>query len=167
MGLRLPLFDAEIAARCEQTAQSHAFWPCRAGCDDCCRSLAEIPRMTEPEWRRLHEAITTLPPDVRADSERRLAQLRDSTKGPVVCPFLDEERGTCRVYEARPLACRTYGFYVEGRHGKHCSRVTAALEEHDTRDVVWGNESALFTRAELELGPIRTLFEWLDEKTQS
>jgi Fe-S-cluster containining protein len=162
MAHRLPILDAEIAARCAQTAQAHPFWPCRSGCDHCCRSLAEIPRMTEPEWHRLSEAFVSLPLHERTAVEQRLEPLRHSTKRPFVCPFLDDERGTCRVYEARPLACRTYGFYVEGRDGKHCQRVSDALAEHDPSDVVWGNESALFTRAEKELGPARSLFEWLD-----
>lgn len=167
MVLRLPLFDAEIAARYEQTVQAHPFWPCRAGCDHCCRSLAEIPRMTEPEWRRLHEAFTNLPPHQRTDAAQKLEQLRDSPKRPFVCPFLDDEHGTCRVYSARPLACRTYGFYVEGQQGKHCQRVTDALTEHDANDVVWGNESALFARAEKEFGPTRTILQWLDDTEPS
>jgi len=163
---RLPLFDEEIAARCEQTAQAHPFWPCRAGCDHCCRSLADIPRMTEPEWRRLSDALTRLPPHERTDAMQRIEPLRDATQRPFMCPFLDGERGTCRVYEARPLACRTYGFYAEGQHGKHCSRVSDALAEHDSSEVVWGNESALFARAEMEFGPTRTLLEWFDDREQ-
>lgn len=162
MMLRLPLFDSEIAARCEQTAQAHPFWPCRSGCDGCCRSLGDIPAVSEPEWRRLHEALLSLPPHGRAAVEKKLEQLRRGATRPITCPFLDEERGMCRVYEARPLGCRTYGFYVEGRDGKHCQRVTDALTEHDASDVVWGNEAALFARAARELGPARTILEWLD-----
>ena len=120
--------------------------------------------MTAPEWRRLHESFRNLPPHEREDAAQRLELLRTSPQRPFVCPFLDGERGTCRVYEARPLACRSYGFYVEGRHGKHCQLVGDALAAHDASDVVWGNESALFAQAEKEFGPMRTLFEWLDDE---
>lgn len=117
--------------------------------------------MSAPEWSRLHAAIEALPSSLREVVLSRVAALRRDASRPIVCPLLDRDAGTCLTYDARPLACRTYGFYVDGADGKHCERVTEAVLAHPSEDVVWGNEPALLDGAARELGPSRTLLEWL------
>jgi hypothetical protein len=45
------------------------------------------------------------------------------------------------VYEARPVACRAYGFYAEREFVLGCFRIRAIADE--CPDVVWGNHAAL------------------------
>lgn len=148
--------DAEIAARAEAATAAAGSWPCRAGCDLCCRRLARPPQLTRLEWARLRAAIDGLPASVRAEVRERAAAMPE--EGPLVCPLLDGERGRCRVYEARPIACRTYGFYVRREHDLVCAEV----ERHAAgRPVVWGNHESIDVRLERLGGPLRSLGEWL------
>jgi Fe-S-cluster containining protein len=41
---------------------------------------------------------------------------------PLVCPVLDRRTGSCRLYGARPVSCRTFGppLLFEGRPAPHC-----------------------------------------------
>ncbi len=77
----------------------------------------------------------------------------------MVCPLLDTNSGACLVYEARPLACRAYGFYVERREVLGCSRIESIARE--SRDIVWGNQLGLEERMH-RLGPTAELFVWLE-----
>ncbi len=154
---RLPVLDAEIAARCDSSSAAKPDWPCRAGCADCCRSLAAVPEMTRPEWERLRAALDALDDGDRAEVERAFAARREQGKTrPIVCPLLDGG-GLCRVYEARPLACRSYGFYADHEGVLGCERILALAGEPA---VVWGNHEALLRSAN-ELGPRRSLLDWL------
>jgi Fe-S-cluster containining protein len=160
----LPLLWEQVERRCQTTLADHSFWPCSAGCDDCCRKLAEVPRFTRSEWHELRAAIGALGVEVRAAVSDKVAALALRTAqgqvGPVVCPLLDTERGMCRVYSARPLACRTYGFYAEGADGKHCDKVSQAVAAHPDAAIVWGHEPAIFRQAEKDLGMVQTLIDW-------
>lgn len=138
----LPVLDAEIDARVASMRGAHAYWPCQEGCDLCCRSLPHLPTISEVEWQRLRPAIDALAPELR---EAVYARARAAPRrGPLTCPLLDPERGACLVYEARPVACRTYGYYAERDAGLHCERVTSAIAEHGEGDaIVWGNGEAV------------------------
>ena len=107
----------------DRRAKAFPSWPCRRGCDHCCRSLAEPMRITRAEWELLREAIGEYVP----------------SDDPRVCPFLDTDEGACRVYAHRPAACRTYGYYVERDKVLGCSQILA--REND--DVVWGNAESV------------------------
>ena len=77
------------------------------------------------------------------------------------CPLFDAHSETCRVYAARPLVCRSYGFYAGRKHDAWCELVAAHVA--DTRDhLLLGNLDAV----EAELGRIdadrRSLLDWLD-----
>jgi Fe-S-cluster containining protein len=82
--------------------------------------------------------------------------------------MLDRERGACLVYDARPIACRTYGFYTERDAGLHCSMVTNAVDAHAAREdpasgptpVVWGNGEAIAADMDA-FGKPASLREWL------
>lgn len=138
----LAALDARVEARARAAQEAHPWWPCREGCDDCCRSLSRLPVVTEPEWARLREAILALEPAVRDAIALRTEAARDER--PVQCPMLDTSRRSCLVYAARPVACRTYGFYTERDGGLHCAKVTAAVDANAPGgDVVWGNGEAV------------------------
>lgn len=88
-------------------------------------------------------ALQGLATDLRAEILGRIRQGADGP-GPVVCPFLDLDHGACLIYGARPVACRTYGFYV-GRTGpRHCDLVGETVGEDDR--VLWGNHDAVERR---------------------
>lgn len=156
----LPVLDAQIEARCRATQASHPYWPCAEGCDHCCRSLPHLPEFSADEWARLRGAIEALPDAIREEIRTRT---RDEQSAPVVCPLLDAERGACRVYAARPVACRTYGFYAERDAGLHCDRVTRAVEERGGGEpVVWGNGESV-ARELRSLGEPVSLRVWMRE----
>lgn len=75
-----------------------------------------------------------------------------------VCPLLDQEQGACLIYEARPVACRAYGFYAERGQVLGCERIEAIAEAE--LDVVWGNHAALGDELR-QLGEEAGLSEWL------
>jgi Fe-S-cluster containining protein len=93
-------------------------------------------------------------------AEMLRARMRDSAGAvrPVVCPLLDTGSGSCLIYEARPVACRSYGFYAERQHVLGCHRIEALARE--SADVIWGNHESLEERPRA-LGPALELFEWL------
>lgn len=158
---RLALIDQSVADRCASTAEDRPDWPCRAGCDDCCRSLAELPELTEPEWARLRDAILAQGAEARERIAQAIARRRSAgATRPITCPLLDEEAGLCRVYEARPIACRTYGFFADREGVLGCHRIAALAERDD--GIVWGNHDGVM-HAQSELGARRSLLEWLDE----
>ncbi len=145
MRKRLLALQDDIDRRARATIDTHAFWPCRRGCDTCCRRLADVPRLVRAEWELLREGLDALPQDIRAEVDARIAAL-SGARGPITCPMLDEEAGACRVYAHRPTACRTYGFYVERGIGLHCELVTEAVraaEERGDEPVVWGNQESI------------------------
>ncbi|MEQ9497138.1 MAG: YkgJ family cysteine cluster protein [Deltaproteobacteria bacterium] len=137
------MLDERIERRVE-AVRSDRDWPCRKGCDLCCRSLANPPRLSESEWRRIDAVLD--------DARRARARAHDD---PRVCPFLEE--GACSIYAVRPLACRTYGYYVEDGRGLWCDEIEQAVEAGRAEGVVFGNAAGLGE----ELGPVRPLDAWL------
>ena len=164
----LALYD-DVERRARRTAEEHPFWPCRRGCDACCRRLAEVPRFTRAEWEWLREGLDALPPATRAQVDARLGALaaaeREGRLGRhVVCPMLDETEGACLVYAHRPLACRTYGFYVRRGDGLHCDLVERAVADHPEAAVVWGNADGAEEDARRLSGEERALTAWLADR---
>jgi Fe-S-cluster containining protein len=153
----LPLLDQAIEAHAAATRAAHPSWPCAAGCDLCCRSLPFLPTISEPEWQRLAEALSQLPLEQQAEIRERTAAAPE--RGPLTCPMLALESGQCRVYEARPIACRSYGFYTERDAGLHCERVTEAIAPFADQ-VVWGNGEAI-ARTLREAGEPVSLRVWI------
>ncbi|HUI78749.1 MAG TPA: YkgJ family cysteine cluster protein [Bryobacteraceae bacterium] len=151
------MIQDEVRLRSEVTIAAHGNWPCRKGCDDCCRRLASPPRVTEPEWQWIVAALDAPPADT---AELVRQRIRDSAgmSRPIVCPALDTRSATCMVYAARPVACRTYGFYRERHDVLGCSRIESIAQE--SPDVVWGNHTAVEDRLRA-LGPADELRVWL------
>lgn len=76
--------------------------------------------------------------------------------------MLDRERGSCRVYAARPIACRTDGFYTERDAGLHCNQVTRAVEDNASGgSVVWGNREAIADDMKA-FGEVISLRAWMN-----
>jgi Fe-S-cluster containining protein len=150
---------ADIDARVRAIRDGHHDWPCRQGCDGCCRRLAEIPRLTAAEWDWLRDGLAALPPEQLRDIGEDIAALAGQQARPLVCPLLDRRAGACRVYAHRPAACRTYGFYVQRDQGLYCNDIASRVANGDWAEVVWGNQDAAERRL-CGLGDSRDLTEW-------
>ncbi|MDY0269642.1 YkgJ family cysteine cluster protein [Trichloromonas sp.] len=93
----------ELCARIEADFREQIV--CRLGCDGCCRHLSLFPVEAAALAAALAEAPAVLAAEIR---DRARAAAED---GP--CPLLKD--GACRLYEARPLICRTHGLPLLGR----------------------------------------------------
>lgn len=114
---------------------AHGDVACRAGCFGCCIGLFEI---SLAEASLVRSGVAALPDEVQADilararrivSESAKAFPGDAARGLLdpdrteaaddayfevvadrACPMLELPSGRCRIYAARPITCRTYGF---------------------------------------------------------
>ena len=134
-------------------------WLCGKGCDQCCRRLAEVPQLTAAEWALLQEGLAALTADHLQEISRKISALADQPSRPIVCPLLDQSSGACPVYLQRPVACRSYGFYVQRDLGLYCHDIESLVAEGKLADVVWGNHDAIDQRL-IGLGESRPLTEW-------
>ncbi len=158
--MMLRILHDQVEERVRSIRDKHA-WPCREGCDLCCRGLAAIPSLTAPEWELVRVGFEQLSKAARAEVLRRTANLEGACR-PITCPFLDATSGACLIYAQRPIACRTYGFYRERDVGLYCKKIEAAVEAGRYSDVVWGN--ALSVEAKLdEFGEWKELLTWFRE----
>jgi len=107
----IQIVDAALA---EAARKAGSWLVCRPGCFECClgpfsigprdtarlrRGLAEL---TERDAARAAAVRTRV-----ADSLERLDRGQPDDNQP--CPALDPSTGTCDLYTARPLTCRTFG----------------------------------------------------------
>ncbi|MGG6295555.1 YkgJ family cysteine cluster protein [Leptolyngbya sp. AN02str] len=140
--------DAQIEQRVHHIRAVRDWWPCQKGCDRCCRQLATPPELTEAEWARVDAAVALLPDTVHQSIRDRIHQLVNQivgnmVQGSVICPYLDQEAGACLIYEARPIACRTYGFYVGRDRDLYCTIVETEVENRGDRTIMWGNADSM------------------------
>lgn len=159
----LAILREEIAARGQAVAGSAQDWPCRKGCDGCCRNLACLPELVDAEWNSIEEGLSALPAAARAEIESRLAELDAGARPPFVCPFLDREIGACHIYSHRPVACRTYGFYVERGIGSYCGIIRERVESGEYSGVVWGNHELIDARLD-RMGPKTPMLDWIQRR---
>ena len=150
---------SDIEGRVSSIIGDNLDWPCRMGCDSCCRRLAEIPLLTEVEWDLLREGLLLLPAEQFQKIVQGVAELSGQSSLPLVCPMLDQATGSCTVYAHRPIACRTYGFYVQRDKGLYCKEIETRVDDGDWSGVVWGNHDAIDRRLS-GLGDVRELTEW-------
>ncbi len=155
----LAQLDHAIEMRVSAIRAGHPDWLCRMGCDGCCRRLAEIPTLTAVEWQRMKTGLDGLPASVFATVRQNISALAVETDRPLVCPLLDQDAGACMVYEHRPTACRTYGFYVQRDKGLYCKAIEARVADGDWNTVVWGNQDSIDRRL-AGLGDTKALTEW-------
>ncbi len=123
------------AAWADAAGRSGSWLACRPGCSQCCVGVfainqldafrlqgglakleetdasraARIRSRAQDSARRLAaefpgDALTGLL-DEGAEAEARFEELGNDE----VCPVLDPQTGLCELYEARPMACRTFG----------------------------------------------------------
>jgi len=150
---------AEIDERVTAVRAGRNDWPCRQGCDSCCRRLADVPELTEQEWLLLRQGLAALPKDRLREIGRGIAALASPPARPLICPMLDQAAGLCSIYAYRPLACRTYGFYRQRDRGLYCKEIEARVDGGGLTDVVWGNHDAIDRRSR-DLGEPRALPDW-------
>jgi Fe-S-cluster containining protein len=149
----------DIETRVQSIRQQCDNWLCRAGCDSCCHRLADIPQLTIEEWNYLQIGLNLLPTEQLQEISHKIMALTEQTTRPLVCPFLDLSAGICLVYFYRPIACRTYGFYVERDIGLYCQEIKAQVDTGMLDDIVWGNQEVIDNHLN-QLGEKRDLTEW-------
>ncbi|MGK2859558.1 MAG: YkgJ family cysteine cluster protein [Thermoanaerobaculia bacterium] len=132
---------------------------CRLGCTGCCHGLFEI---GAADVAMITEALREAPAATRALLVARSREILETFDVPAIrdcddeekqsffvrvedvpCPALAED-GACRIYEHRPLVCRTFGLPIrEGRDylGQECELnfVTALREDKEAAawDLEW------------------------------
>ena len=148
-----------IDQRVSAIRETHPDWLCGKGCDHCCRRLAEIPPLSAAEWALLRDGLALLPAAHLAAIKQRMAALATQQSRPVTCPLLDQETGACPVYAQRPVACRTYGFYVQRDKGLYCHDIEALVSAGQLDDVLWGNQDGVDQHLHGQ-GETRSLVEW-------
>ena len=142
----LTRLHADIDARVKAISEDNPDWLCRLGCDGCCRRLAEVPRLTAEEWEWLRDGLAALSAERLREIGRDVAVLAKQTSRPIVCPMLDQSAGACMIYAHRPVACRTYGYYVQREQGLYCKDIEARVADGDWAGVVWGNHAPVDRR---------------------
>jgi uncharacterized protein len=152
-----------IQTRVSATTAARPDWPCRAGCDHCCRHLASVPEFTGAEWDLLSEGIAALATDVSQSIQERMRALK-SASYPFTCPLLDLSSGRCLTYAHRPLACRTYGFYVDRDEGLYCGQIRSLADAGLLDEIVWGSQAGVEAKT-APLGAKRSLLEWLGDSS--
>ena len=161
----LPVLEqlhADIDERVRLVRDGHPDWLCRMGCSGCCHRLAEIPQLTAAEWACLRQGLIELPEEQRDQIIDEVKALNEQTSRPILCPMLNQADGLCRVYPYRPVACRTYGYYVQRDKGLYCREIEARVDAGVLDTVVWGNHDAVDRRLE-QMGETRELTEWFRE----
>ncbi|MCA9538120.1 MAG: YkgJ family cysteine cluster protein [Myxococcales bacterium] len=103
----------KVDAFSERVAQGQGPWlRCGRGCDGCCRTARSA-------WAVEIDALCTWLALAPAGLRQRLQARRDAPS--VVrrerCIFLDDD-GSCAVYPARPIICRTHGPAVRTPEGE-------------------------------------------------
>ncbi|XGV94636.1 MAG: YkgJ family cysteine cluster protein [Leptolyngbya sp. BL-A-14] len=155
--------DTQIESRVQAIRADRDWWPCRRGCDACCRNLAHPPELSQAEWERVDMAVTSLPAPVQAAIEQRIDSLLQRIRGQVlssavVCPYLNAQEGTCWIYDSRPIACRTYGFFAARDHNQYCEKIETEVNTRQDDGIIWGNAEAI--RHDVErISSIPILFE--------
>ena len=136
-------------------------WLCKMGCDGCCHRLAQIPQLTPEEWTLFREGLATLSDEKQQEIRQNVATLSSQSPRSIVCPMLDKDAGACLIYAYRPVACRTYGFYVERDKGLYCQDIELRVEQGELNNVVWGNHDNVNRHLD-KLGDKRNLVEWFE-----
>ena len=117
-----------------------------------------MPRLTRAEWELLQRGLATLPSAIQREIATRIEESAKCT----ICPFLDRDAGRCLVYDYRPVACRTYGFYVEREGGLYCGMIEARVDSGEMADVVWGNVARVDAQL-AEYGERIALLDWFND----
>ena len=153
---------SDIDTRVAGIRSDHPDWLCAKGCATCCRRLADVPQLTAAEWALLQEGLAALPAGRLQGISTAITALGEHPPRPVTCPLLDPATDACLVYVHRPVACRTYGFYVQREKGLYCHDIETRVADGALDDVVWGNHDAIDQRLG-SLRETRALTAWFVE----
>ena len=156
---KLTQLHVDIDVRVQTIRENRSDWLCGKGCDSCCRRLADVPQLTSAEWDLLREGLPDLTPERLQEIRNNMTAL--NAVAPHHLPMLDLATGSCPVYAQRPVACRTYGFYVQRDLGLYCNDIETRVDEGALAGVVWGNHDAIDQRL-AGLGEIRALTDWFE-----
>jgi Fe-S-cluster containining protein len=108
----IQIVDAALA---EAASRAGSWLACRPGCFDCCIGPFPISAL---DAERLSEGFTGLASHDPARAARvRTRALAYGAGEDEPCPALDPVAGTCDLYDARPLTCRTFGPAIHGAGG--------------------------------------------------
>ena len=77
--IRVITIQQTIDRRVSAILADRGDWPCRKGCDDCCRHLAAIPSITQPEWELLRAGFELLSEQEQSLVRSRVEALRGPT----------------------------------------------------------------------------------------
>lgn len=123
------------AALAEAARKSGPWLVCRPGCSQCCIGVFPIsqldaarlrhglrglenrdPQRAQRVHERARESVERLKDDFPGDpgtgilGDDEIAEARfEAFADEVPCPALDPQTGTCDLYSARPMTCRTFG----------------------------------------------------------
>jgi Fe-S-cluster containining protein len=110
-----------VDARLAEAARLGGPWLlCRPGCAQCC--LGEFP-ITQLDAERLRSGLAQLEIREPERAARVRYRVREAAARPQpmadddACAVLDPETGTCDLYAARPMTCRTFGPPVRTESG--------------------------------------------------
>lgn len=109
----------------EAVRRGGAWIACRPGCCECCIGPFAISQSDAVRLRKgmaqLDDAVAQR---IRLRAESYLAAIRSYDQeglpedmDEVRCPALDPAAGTCDLYDARPITCRTFGPAVKTSDG--------------------------------------------------
>ena len=155
----LDLIQIVDAALASATLRSGSHLVCRPGCTQCCHGVFAISHQDADRLRNGLQLLTASDPARAARLRGRvavsLARIAPAFPGDPVtgiiteddeateafeafandepCPVLDPARGTCDLYQQRPILCRTFGPPARTEDGNlaHCELcyTTASSEE--------------------------------------
>jgi Fe-S-cluster containining protein len=136
----IQIVDSALA---ETARKSRKWMVCRPGCTQCCVGVFAINQLDAFRLRegladleerrpdraarvrgRAREALTRLAHafpgdpisgvlDEGSEAEERFANFGNDE----ICPALDQEGGTCELYDSRPMTCRVFGPPVRSEEG--------------------------------------------------
>lgn len=158
----IELYD-EIELRARIAVAEQPVWPCRRGCDACCRCLAQPPEVTAVEWQLMLQGLQALPADTQASIGHKitaLARREPDNTDCIVCPFLDKAAGACLIYAQRPAACRMYGFYVSRQSNMWCQQIEDLYQAGALDSVTLGNYSAMQRQLGQAFGAGQSIVIW-------
>jgi len=124
-------------------------WPCNKGCDYCCNNIEHMPYLTIEEIEMLNEGIKLLDKHVIENIKVKIKNLNEHFTH-FKCPFISSE-GHCLVYDHRPIACRTYGFYISNINkskGLFCYKIQELESSNKLNHIIWGNYNVISTQLE-------------------
>ena len=127
-----PLVQIVDAGLAEAARKAGDWLACRPGCFECClgpfpispedadrlrRGLAEAdPAVAARVISRARQSLARLHRDYPVDTIARVLE-EDGAAADEPCPVLDPATGTCDLYAARPITCRTFGPALRYRDG--------------------------------------------------